>query len=235
MSEKQKDRSMSSENFLIVKNLTHIYSQGKKNLKILDNINLKLFKGEMVALVGPSGAGKTTILNLVGLLDEVQKGEIILEDELINPSNSKLRNNIRLKKIGFVFQSHRLLPEFTARENISIPQMLSGLTKTLALKRSDELLEMLGMENKKHSRPGILSGGEQQRVSIARGLANAPKILLADEPTGNLDPRTAEEVFNQLKLIIQKTELTCLMVTHNFNLANKMDRIIELDKSKINE
>ena len=175
----------------------------------------------MVALVGPSGAGKTTILNLVGLLDEVQKGEIILEDELINPSNSKLRNNIRLKKIGFVFQSHRLLPEFTARENISIPQMLSGLTKTLALKRSDELLEMLGMENKKHSRPGILSGGEQQRVSIARGLANAPKILLADEPTGNLDPRTAEEVFNQLKLIIQTTELTCLMVTHNFNLANK--------------
>ena len=235
MSEKQKDRSMSNENFLIVKNLTHIYSQGKKNLKILDNINLKLCKGEMVALIGPSGAGKTTILNLVGLLDEVQKGEIILEDELINPSNSKLRNNIRLKKIGFVFQSHRLLPEFTARENISIPQMLSGLTKTLALKRSDELLEMLGMENKKYSRPGILSGGEQQRVSIARGLANAPKILLADEPTGNLDPRTAEEVFNQLKLIIQKTELTCLMVTHNFNLANKMDRIIELDKSKINE
>ena len=235
MSEKQKDRSMSTENFLIVKNLTHIYSQGKKNLKILDNINLKLCKGEMVALVGPSGAGKTTILNLVGLLDEVQRGEIILEDELINPSNSKLRNHIRLKKIGFVFQSHRLLPEFTARENISIPQMLSGLTKTLALKRSDELLEMLGMENKKHSRPGILSGGEQQRVSIARGLANAPKILLADEPTGNLDPRTAEEVFNQLKLIIQKTELTCLMVTHNFNLANKMDRIIELDKSKINE
>ena len=235
MSEKQKDRSMSNENFLIVKNLTHIYSQGKKNLKILDNINLNLCKGEMVALVGPSGAGKTTILNLVGLLDEVQKGEIILEDELINPSNSKLRNNIRLKKIGFVFQSHRLLPEFTARENISIPQMLSGLTKTLALKRSDELLEMLGMENKKYSRPGILSGGEQQRVSIARGLANAPKILLADEPTGNLDPRTAEEVFNQLKLIIQKTELTCLMVTHNFNLANKMDRIIELDKSKINE
>ena len=235
MSEKQKDRSMSKENFLIVKNLTHIYSQGKKNLKILDNINLKLCKGEMVALVGPSGAGKTTMLNLVGLLDEVQKGEIILEDELINPSNSKLRNNIRLKKIGFVFQSHRLLPEFTARENISIPQMLSGLTKTLALKRSDELLEMLGMENKKHSRPGILSGGEQQRVSIARGLANAPKILLADEPTGNLDPRTAEEVFNQLKLIIQTTELTCLMVTHNFNLANKMDRIIELDKSKINE
>ena len=235
MSEKQKDRSMISENFLIVKNLTHIYSQGKKNLKILDNINLNLCKGEMVALVGPSGAGKTTILNLVGLLDEVQKGEIILEDELINPSNSKLRNNIRLNKIGFVFQSHRLLPEFTARENISIPQMLSGLTKTLALKRSDELLEMLGMENKKHSRPGILSGGEQQRVSIARGLANAPKILLADEPTGNLDPRTAEEVFNQLKLIIQKTELTCLMVTHNFNLANKMDRIIELDKSKINE
>ena len=235
MSEKQKDRSMSNENFLIVKNLTHIYSQGKKNLKILDNINLNLCKGEMVALVGPSGAGKTTILNLVGLLDEVQKGEIILEDELINPSNSKLRNNIRLKKIGFVFQSHRLLPEFTARENISIPQMLLGLTKTLALKRSDELLEMLGMENKKYSRPGILSGGEQQRVSIARGLANAPKILLADEPTGNLDPRTAEEVFNQLKLIIQKTELTCLMVTHNFNLANKMDRIIELDKSKINE
>ena len=126
MSEKQKDRSMSSENFLIVKNLTHIYSQGKKNLKILDNINLKLCKGEMVALVGPSGAGKTTILNLVGLLDEVQKGEIILEDELINPSNSKLRNNTRLKKIGFVFQSHRLLPEFTARENISIPQMLEA-------------------------------------------------------------------------------------------------------------
>ncbi len=228
-------RSSKSENLLTVKNLTHVYFQGKKSLKVLDNINFNLKKGEMVALVGPSGSGKTTILNLVGLLDVVQKGEIMLEGEQINSPNLKLKNNIRLNQIGFVFQSHRLLPEFSARENISIPQMLSGLTKNLALKRSDELLEMLGMIEKKHSKPGILSGGEQQRVAIARGLANAPKILLADEPTGNLDPRTAEDVFNQLKLIIHNTQLTCLMVTHNFNLAKKMDRIIELNKSKINE
>mgnify|MGYP001389731880 FL=1 len=228
-------RSSKSENLLTVKNLTHVYFQGKKSLKVLDNINFNLKKGEMVALVGPSGSGKTTILNLVGLLDVVQKGEIMLEGEQINSPNLKLKNNIRLNQIGFVFQSHRLLPEFSARENISIPQMLSGLTKNLALKRSDELLEMLGMIEKKHSKPGILSGGEQQRVAIARGLANAPKILLADEPTGNLDPRTADDVFNQLKLIIHNTQLTCLMVTHNFNLAKKMDRIIELNKSKINE
>ena len=228
-------RSSKSENLLTVKNLTHVYFQGKKSLKVLDNINFNLKKGEMVALVGPSGSGKTTILNLVGLLDVVQKGEIMLEGVQINSPNLKLKNNIRLNQIGFVFQSHRLLPEFSARENISIPQMLSGLTKNLALKRSDELLEMLGMIEKKHSKPGILSGGEQQRVAIARGLANAPKILLADEPTGNLDPRTAEDVFNQLKLIIHNTQLTCLMVTHNFNLAKKMDRIIELNKRKINE
>ena len=235
MSEKQKDRSMSNENFLIVKNLTHIYSQGKKNLKILDKINLKLCKGEMVALIGPSGAGKTTILNLVGLLDEVQKGEIILEDELINPSNSKLRNNIRLKKIGFVFQSHRLLPEFTARENISIPQMLSGLTKTLALKRSDELLEMLGMENKKYSRPGILSGGEQQRVSIARGLANAPKILLADEPTGNLDPNISDEILDLLE-ICTNNGAAVLMSTHNFPLIKPRNKtFIELNQGRMVE
>ena len=221
--------------YLKIKNLSYSYEKGKNTTQVLNNISFEIKKGEMVALVGPSGSGKSTLLNLIGLLEQLKLGEIYLNKELINPTTKLIRNNIRLNRIGFVFQFHRLLPEFSARENISIPQMMTGLTKNLALKRSDELLEMMDLINRKNNRPGELSGGEQQRVAIARSLANAPSILLADEPTGNLDSQTALIVINQLRKIVSQTKLTCLIVTHNIEIANLMDRKLKLDQRGIIE
>ena len=221
--------------YLKIKNLSYSYEKGKNTTQVLNNVSFEIKKGEMVALVGPSGSGKSTLLNLIGLLEQLKLGEIFLNKELINPTSKLIRNNIRLNRIGFVFQFHRLLPEFSARENIAIPQMMTGLTKNLALKRSDELLEMMDLINRKNNRPGELSGGEQQRVAIARSLANAPSILLADEPTGNLDSQTALVVINQLRKIVSQTNLTCLIVTHNIEIANLMDRKLKLDQRSIIE
>ena len=221
--------------YLKIKNLSYSYEKGKNTTQVLNNVSFEIKKGEMVALVGPSGSGKSTLLNLIGLLEQLKLGEIYLNKELINPTTKLIRNNIRLNRIGFVFQFHRLLPEFSARENIAIPQMMTGLTKNLALKRSDELLEMMDLINRKNNRPGELSGGEQQRVAIARSLANAPSILLADEPTGNLDSQTALIVINQLRKIVSQTKLTCLIVTHNIEIANLMDRKLKLDQRNIIE
>ena len=223
------------DEFLKVNKLCHSYVKGKNITRVLQNISFKIKKGEMAALVGPSGSGKSTLLNLIGLLEDVNSGEIFLDKKLINPSSNLSKNKIRLNQIGFVFQSHRLLPEFSARENIAIPQMLTGLTKNLALERSDELLEMMDLANRKDNRPGALSGGEQQRVAIARSLANAPNILLADEPTGNLDPKTAIGIVNHLQKIVSKTKLTCLIVTHNMEIAGLMDRKLILDQGSIVE
>tara|TARA_B100001027_G_scaffold214000_1_gene185514 strand:- start:1534 stop:2226 length:693 start_codon:yes stop_codon:yes gene_type:complete len=228
--------NLSIENqHLKINNLSYSYEKGKNITQVLNNISFEIKKGEMVALVGPSGSGKSTLLNLIGLLERLKIGEIFLNKELINPTSKLIRNNIRLNRIGFVFQFHRLLPEFSARENIAIPQMMTGLTKNLALKRSDELLEMMDLINRKNHRPGELSGGEQQRVAIARSLANAPSILLADEPTGNLDTQTALIVINQLREIVSQTKLTCLIVTHNIEIANLMDRKLKLDQRSIIE
>ena len=221
--------------YLKVNKICHSYVKGKNITRVLQNISFKIRKGEMAALVGPSGSGKSTLLNLIGLLENVNSGEIFLDKKLINPSSNLSKNKIRLNQIGFVFQSHRLLPEFSARENIAIPQMLTGLTKNLALERSDELLEMMDLANRKDNRPGALSGGEQQRVAIARSLANAPNILLADEPTGNLDPKTAIGIVNHLQKIVSKTKLTCLIVTHNMEIAGLMDRKLILDQGSIVE
>ena len=221
--------------YLEVKKLSHSYSNGENVTRVLQNISFKIKKGEMTALVGPSGSGKSTLLNLIGLLEDVNIGEIFLDNTLINPSSYITRNKIRLNQIGFVFQSHRLLTEFSARENIAIPQMLTGLTKSLALDRSDELLEMMKLSDRKNNRPGALSGGEQQRVAIARSLANAPNILLADEPTGNLDPKTAISIVNNLQNIVSKTKLTCLIVTHNMEIAELMDKKLILDQGSIVE
>ena len=221
--------------YLKIKNLSYSYEKGKNTTQVLNNVSFEIKKGEMVALVGPSGSGKSTLLNLIGLLEQLKLGKIFLNKELINPTSKLIRNNIRLNRIGFVFQFHRLLPEFSARENIAIPQMMTGLTKNLALKRSDELLEMMDLINRKNNRPGELSGGEQQRVAIARSLANAPSILLADEPTGNLDSQTALIVINQLRKIVYQTKLTCLIVTHNIEIANLMDRKLKLDQRGIIE
>ena len=220
---------------LNVDDISFSYFKGLKKLEVLKNISFRLKKGEMVALVGPSGSGKSTLLNLVGLLEELKTGKIFLNNKLINPTSIGDRNNIRLNEIGFVFQFHRLLHEFTAIENVAIPQMLTGLNKELSIKRADELLKMMDLNNRMHNKPGQLSGGEQQRVAIARSLSNAPKLLLADEPTGNLDPKTAMEVISHLRLIVNETKLTCLIVTHNIEIASLMDRVLKLQFGTIVE
>ena len=220
---------------LNVDNVSFSYLKGLKKLEVLKNVSFRLKKGEMVALVGPSGSGKSTLLNLVGLLEELKIGKIFLNNKLINPTSIDNRNNIRLNEIGFVFQFHRLLNEFTAIENVAIPQMLTGLNKELSMKRADELLKMMNLNNRINNKPGQLSGGEQQRVAIARSLSNAPRLLLADEPTGNLDPKTAMEVINHLRLIVNETNLTCLIVTHNIEIASLMDRVLKLQFGTIVE
>ena len=220
---------------LNVDNVSFSYFKGLKKLEVLKNVSFRLKKGEMVALVGPSGSGKSTLLNLVGLLEELKIGKIFLNNTLINPTSINNRNNVRLNEIGFVFQFHRLLNEFTAIENVAIPQMLTGLNKELSMKRADELLKMMNLNNRINNKPGQLSGGEQQRVAIARSLSNAPRLLLADEPTGNLDPKTAMEVMNHLRLIVNETNLTCLIVTHNIEIASLMDRVLKLQFGTIVE
>ncbi len=220
---------------LNVDNVSFSYFKGLKKLEVLKNVSFRLKKGEMVALVGPSGSGKSTLLNLIGLLEELKTGKIFLNNKLINPTAIDDRNNIRLNEIGFVFQFHRLLHEFTAIENVAIPQMLTGLNKELSMKRADELLKMMDLNNRMNNKPGQLSGGEQQRVAIARSLSNAPRLLLADEPTGNLDPKTAMEVINHLRLIVNETKLTCLIVTHNIEIASLMDRVLKLQFGTIVE
>ena len=220
---------------LNVKNLSHSYYQGSKKILVLDNISLEIKKGEMVGLVGPSGSGKTTLLNLIGLMEKTQSGEILIDDKLVNPKTLKKRNEIRRENIGFIFQFHRLLSNFSARENIAIPQMISGFPKKIALSRADELLEMVGMIDRKFFMPGKLSGGEQQRVAIARGVANNPSIILADEPTGNLDPVSSQKIFDILKELVILSKISCLTVTHNNELAKKMDVVYELKDSKLNK
>ena len=226
---------MSNEFQIELKDVEKHYPMGKEQFIALYNINLSIKKGEFTGIVGPSGSGKSTLLNLIGLLEELKKGKIFLNQKLINPTSAKDRNNIRLNEIGFVFQFHRLLHEFTAIENVAIPQMLTGLNKELSIKRADELLNMMNLKDRMHNKPGQLSGGEQQRVAIARSLSNAPRLLLADEPTGNLDPKTAIEVINHLRLIVNETNLTCLIVTHNIEIASLMDRVLKLQFGTIVE
>ena len=192
-----------------------------------------LHPGRITALVGPSGAGKTTLLNLAGLLEQPKSGQIWINGTKATGLSERKRTQLRLRHIGMVFQFHRLFPEFSALENIMIPQMLNGLSQTESEKRAKLLLEMVGLSDRATHRPGLLSGGEQQRIAIARSVANAPDILLADEPTGNLDPETGETVFQSLQRIVHGTDTAALIVTHNQKLAAKMDEILELENGNI--
>lgn len=211
------------------------FHQGERRLHVLQGASLSLNPGEMVALLGPSGSGKSTLLNIAGLLEEPDHGTINLDGQNTARLSGKERARLRRKKIGFVFQFHRLLPEFSAQENIIIPQMLAGLDRKIASERGDQLLGMVGLENRKSHRPGELSGGEQQRVAIARAVSNAPSILLADEPTGNLDPETANDVFWHLSAIIRSTGTAALIVTHNTDLAKQMDRVLMIRSGALTE
>ena len=209
------------------------FKQGEDYLNVLDSISLSLTPGKLTALVGPSGSGKTTLLNIAGLLERPNNGEVWVNGKNVSNLPESHRTIFRRKNIGFVFQVHRLLPEFNALENIVIPQMINGLIKSSAEKRAIQLLNMVNLENRKLHRPGQLSGGEQQRISIARALSNAPTVLLADEPTGNLDPATAADVFAYLKQIIYATNTAALIVTHNMKLAANMDEMLEMRNGTI--
>ena len=209
------------------------YAQGDERLDILTGADLTLAAGEMVALVAPSGAGKSTLLHIAGLLERPDGGDVIVNGLVSAELDDAARTKLRREAIGFVYQSHYLLGEFSAVENVMVPQMLRGLPRGEARQRSTELLRLLGLAERAEHRPVAMSGGEQQRVAIARAIANAPRVLLADEPTGNLDPPTAERVFAMLGAIVRATGLAALVATHNLDLAARMDRRVTLRSGKI--
>jgi lipoprotein-releasing system ATP-binding protein len=211
------------------------YRQGEATLTILDGAKLALWAGQSVALVAPSGSGKSTLLHIAGLLETPDDGEVYVGGTPTSQLADADRTQIRRSDIGFVYQSHRLLPEFTALENVMLPQMIRGLKRSETIKRSTEILSYLGLGNRTNHRPAELSGGEQQRVAIARAVANAPRALLADEPTGNLDPQTAEHVFDGLMQLVRATRVAMLIATHNMELANRMDRRVSLSSGQIVE
>ena len=211
------------------------YRQGETTLDILRGADLLLWPGQSVALVAPSGAGKSTLLHVAGLLEKPDAGEVYVGASPTAAMGDPARTALRRTAIGFVYQFHHLLPEFTALENVILPQMIGGLSRREAGERAGELLSFLGLGKRYQHRPAELSGGEQQRVAIARAVANAPGMLLADEPTGNLDPHTADHVFNTLTTLIKATGLAALIATHNMELASRMDRRVTLQDGLVVE
>ncbi len=211
------------------------FEQGGKKLEVLRGANLTVNGGEVVALVGPSGSGKSTLLHLAGLLEKPDQGEVIIAGEACGNASEGRQTELRLKHLGFVYQYHHLLPEFSAVENVVLPQMIGSVDKGEATQRAKELLTDLGLAERFDHRPGLLSGGEQQRVAIARALANRPDLLLADEPTGNLDPHTADGVFSGLIKLSREHGLAALVATHNPELAKRMDRIVRLENGLLVE
>ena len=207
-----------------LKNIRRSYGKKENVLDVLTDVNLTLHAGEIVALVGPSGSGKSTLLHIAGLLDTPSAGHIIVNGTDVSRATDKQRTLIRRKAIGFVYQSHLLLPDFNALENVMLPQLIAGASVKEAKDHAMLLLEQVGLKERLLHRSGELSGGEQQRVAIARALANQPSLLLADEPTGNLDPKTSETVFAGLLNIVRQTGLSALIATHNPDLARQMDR-----------
>ena len=211
------------------------YREGDARLDILVEVDFSLVPGQTVALIAPSGAGKSTLLHIAGLLERPDAGEVKINNAPTSTMSDDARTKLRRNSIGFVYQFHHLLPEFTALENVALPQTINGLDRSEARRRAKELLDYLRLGPRALHRPGELSGGEQQRVAIARAVANAPALLLADEPTGNLDPRTAEHVFATLMRLARASGLAALVATHNLELANQMDRRVTLRDGHIVE
>lgn len=205
------------------------YNRGKPSeVIVLNAVDLSVAKGEVVALVAPSGAGKSTLLHISGLLDVADAGEVLLEGRAMSGLSDRARTEARRGEVGFIYQFHHLLPEFSAMENVMIPQRANGVAKPQAGARALELLDSVGLGPRASHRPAALSGGEQQRVAFCRALANRPKLLLADEPTGNLDPATSDQVFAALLAMVRSTGLSALIATHNLELAARMDRVVRL-------
>lgn len=222
------DAGRSAEPMIQIDGVVRTFKQAGQPLDVLRGASLQVKGGELVALVGPSGAGKSTLLHIAGLLEKADGGDIRIAGKLANALSDADRTALRRQSIGFVYQFHHLLPEFSALENIVLPQMIAGVAKSAARKRGMELLELVGLGTRASHRPARLSGGEQQRVAIARALANRPKLLIADEPTGNLDHKTAEGVFAMLADLVRAGDFGALVATHNLDLAARMDRVLEL-------
>jgi lipoprotein-releasing system ATP-binding protein len=204
------------------------YTQGNRRIEVLKGASASFFPGETVALLGPSGAGKSTLLHIAGLLERPDKGAVIINGVECGKLSDSEQTRMRRMEVGFVYQFHHQLPEFSALEYVVLPQLILGLTREKAEERGRELLKSLGLDERWDHRPAELSGGEQQRVAIARAVANDPKVLLADEPTGNLDPPTAERVFEQLLTLVRRSGVAAVIATHNLDLAARMDRILRL-------
>ena len=223
-----------SEAVLRLQGIEKVYKRGEAGeVAVLQGADLVLQKGEVVALVAPSGSGKSTLLHIAGLLDTPDAGTVEIAGEDVTGAGDRQRTLVRRRDLGFVYQFHHLLPEFTALENIVLPQLAEGVREKDAKLHAEKLLDHMGLAGRMEHRPGALSGGEQQRVAIARALANGPKVLLADEPTGNLDPATSDRVFAALMELVRDTGLAALIATHNPDLAAKMDRTITLDGGKL--
>jgi lipoprotein-releasing system ATP-binding protein len=213
---------------LRLEQLERAYAQGERLIEVLKGATASFYPGEAVALLGPSGAGKSTLLHIAGLLEQPDRGTVIIDGVNCGSLGDAERTRMRRAEIGFVYQFHHLLPEFSALENVVLPQLILGLSRSEAESRAMELLEALGLGERADHRPAQLSGGEQQRVAIARAVANGPKFLLADEPTGNLDPHTADRVFEQLLSLVRQSGVAALIATHNLDLAARMDRTLRL-------
>lgn len=217
--------------FIEVKNLCKVYGKGEAKVKALDNINLNIEQGEFIAIVGPSGSGKSTLLHLLGGVDKPSSGEVIIKGESIYKLKEKELSILRRRKLGFVFQFFNLIPVLTAEENIEMPVLLDN--NKIDKNYMNELLKLLGLEERRHHHPSELSGGQQQRVSIGRALANKPSIIFADEPTGNLDSKNSKEVLELLKYCAKKYNQTLILITHDINIAKSADRVITIEDGKI--
>ncbi len=223
-----------SDVMLRLTDISKAYNSGSPHeVSVLSGAGLELHAGEMVALVAPSGAGKSTLLHIAGLLDTPDSGTVEIAGTDMTGLSDRRRTIARRRDIGFIYQFHHLLPEFTARENIVLPQLANGVTRAKAEARADDLLARVGVGHRAGHRPSAMSGGEQQRVAFCRALANGPRLLLADEPTGNLDPATSDQVFQALVDLVRDTGLAALIATHNLDLAARMDRVVRLDQGRI--
>ncbi|MDC3204752.1 ABC transporter ATP-binding protein [Pelagibacteraceae bacterium] len=216
------------KNKLVLSNISKSYKQGSESICIFDNFNLTVDKGEFISITGPSGSGKTTLLNLIGLIDSIDKGKILLNSKIISNQNSNEKSEVRRNNFGFIYQNYNLFDNFSAIENITLPLILRGAARDVANEKADELMNIFDISHRKFHFPNSLSGGEQQRVAIARALVNKPDIVIADEPTGNLDHENSVNVFKYLIDYIESEKMTLIMATHNQEWANKSNRRIDL-------
>jgi lipoprotein-releasing system ATP-binding protein len=229
------DRFRSATPVLELAGLRRSFHQGPRTIHVLDGASAVLMPGQAVALVGPSGAGKSTLLHIAGLLETPDGGQVIVNGQDCSRMDDGARTRVRRSEMGFVYQFHQLLPEFSAVENVMLPQLIQGRRDREARVRATELLTGLGLGERLDHRPAELSGGEQQRTAIARALANAPRLLFADEPTGNLDPSTSEHVFHEFLGLIERTGVAALIATHNMELARRMHRVLRMETGKLVE